>query len=368
MPPNTRRADLSRLAHAVAGRLPGTWTVTDQDWTASPRLRTQANDNLWDGGSVSWASWEHPLPRAAILSSGPLRLIMVDHPTRTDTIITGALALPGTQQMYDLSTGPDIPHAIHLPATQPARAAHRITARLLPRYEHAVWTLRTKIVSDAAAGIRNADQQAKARLTARDAPNASGEAAITAARNAAAHRYVDVLLAHAPQLLDAVRRTARPEDYHDPVTGPDLHRAQGIDAALARARQTITTWATTTADTTSTADTAHTPAGHDQHRQPTEHLHAADLWPIAEQLAYGAVALARAADHLTHRVGRPPHPQHQQIPDPAPESPPPPPQRGPFGVDGAAALRTHAAAAATSRTDPVPTPPPSAAARPGPRR
>jgi hypothetical protein len=172
------RADLSTLARGVAEGLPGDWTVHHEDWSLPDHRADDVSLDMWDGGSVSWATWEQRVPRASLLTSGDLGLIIVDNPLRKDKFIVGAMAPSGADPAYDFLADPAAPRAIAVSA-DPARAAHRITARLLPRYERAASRLRPQTADDTTGNAPPPGNRVQAAL-ARSASRPSSD--LTAAR------------------------------------------------------------------------------------------------------------------------------------------------------------------------------------------
>ncbi|MFJ5265517.1 hypothetical protein ACIQAC_34125 [Streptomyces sp. NPDC088387] len=138
----SRRTDLSSFAARLAARLPGAWTseyqhrsqYTDQ----FPRIK-----HLWDRGHIEYIVSQYDLTHDAVLH-GPAgqRLYAIDRPLHTHQFVVAPL-IPDSAHIkpHHLDAVRE-PHGIAVP-NDPARAAARVTRRLLPRYEQALYTLLT---------------------------------------------------------------------------------------------------------------------------------------------------------------------------------------------------------------------------------
>lgn len=296
---SANRADLAVLARGIADRLPGTWTVSDQDWTLIDNSREDTSLDLWDGGSASWATWEYHLPRAAVLTRGDLRLLLVDNPSRQDRFVVGAMVLPGV--IHDFLADPAAPRGISVPG-DPARAAHRITARLLPRYEQEAWRVRVQALVDAAEGIQQAtaawDAVSDSYCDADGWPvDVTGYEEGKVARDAAAWKHVETFLAHGPEVHAGIRACLTADDY---LAGPireDLQRLRGLDTVLTRASAIHREWEEVAA-IIATAP----PSSRETYLGRARELRNEDGWHYADELASSGAALARAAQHLTDRI------------------------------------------------------------------
>ncbi|TKA08231.1 hypothetical protein [Actinacidiphila oryziradicis] len=125
------RADLTAFATALAERLPGEWTTTDEDWS-EPSAQYHLAGYLWDNSTLSWTTSEFRVQRAALLTAHDFtQLLVIDRPLHLDQFLVGALAPLGIE--HDYLSDDQAPHGIAV-SSQPPRAAHAITTRLLPRY------------------------------------------------------------------------------------------------------------------------------------------------------------------------------------------------------------------------------------------
>jgi hypothetical protein len=141
------RPYLGILAARIAERLPGTWTVNVEQYTE----RVWQGDLLaclWESaGVLGRALTDQRVPRSAILTSDDrTELIITERPGHPCQLLIGALAAHGVAHAF--AGDPAAPNSIHTPA-DPARAAHRIARRLLPRYRDALHALRTDQLAEA---------------------------------------------------------------------------------------------------------------------------------------------------------------------------------------------------------------------------
>ncbi|GAU70742.1 hypothetical protein SSP35_22_00450 [Streptomyces sp. NBRC 110611] len=133
------RTDLSAFAGALAERLPGAWTC---DYLAHPTYPAQfpRAEGVWDLAMVHGAICTYVLGHDAILS-GPddTRLYVIDRPRRSDQFLVAAFVPTGIEDKHLHKV--ETPHGVAV-SNEPARAAHQISERLLPRYEEAVTEVR----------------------------------------------------------------------------------------------------------------------------------------------------------------------------------------------------------------------------------
>jgi hypothetical protein len=122
---------MSRLATALADRLPGTWTSSDLDWSDQAERR-RVTDFLWDHAAMDHVVFTYHLTRGALLTANDFtQLLVIDRPTRPGQFYVGALTPLGidiTEREVPLT-----PHGIAV-TSHPAKAAHQVGSRLLPRY------------------------------------------------------------------------------------------------------------------------------------------------------------------------------------------------------------------------------------------
>ncbi|MFF4285666.1 hypothetical protein ACFY0R_10100 [Streptomyces sp. NPDC001633] len=133
--PRASRADLSSFASKVAQHLSGDWS---SDYLSHPTYPDQfpRAEYIWDLAMVYGAVSTYVLTHDAILT-GPdgIRLYVIDRPLHPEQFLVGAFAPDELKETYFWSN--EIPHGIAV-SSNPARAAHQITQRLLPRYKQAV--------------------------------------------------------------------------------------------------------------------------------------------------------------------------------------------------------------------------------------
>ncbi|MEE4544019.1 hypothetical protein V2S66_18835 [Streptomyces sp. V4-01] len=123
---------MSRLATGLAARLPGTWTSSDLDWSNQAE-RQRVTDFLWDHAAMDHVIFTYYLPRGALLTANDFtQLLIIDRPTRPGQFFVGALHPLG----IDITGRDDVPLTPHGIAvtSHPAKAAHQVRSRLLPRY------------------------------------------------------------------------------------------------------------------------------------------------------------------------------------------------------------------------------------------
>lgn len=130
-PPAPPADRLSRLATALAARLPGEWISSDLDWSDQVERR-RVTDFLWDHAAMDHVIFTYHLTRGALLTANDFtQLLVIDRPTRPGQFFVGALTPLGidiTERKVPLT-----PHGIAV-TSHPAKAAHKVSSRLLPAY------------------------------------------------------------------------------------------------------------------------------------------------------------------------------------------------------------------------------------------
>lgn len=293
--------ELRTFATALAGRLPGDWSVQAHTLTDHP---SNLADQVWDLGILQGALSVYAVQEAAVLTSPDgTRLVAVHRPRTHDQVLVGALrptSIPA--ELMDLHGGDAVPLAIAVDAA-PVRASAEVRRRFLPRYQQAAWDVRVRALRAAADGITEAS-------AAWDAVSDSlcdehgwplDDLAYEAgkiARDALAWQHVETFLALGPDLLVNVRRMAQPADY---VTGPlsdNLRAVSGIDITLARAAHVREEWEQVVA-----LMDAIMPGLTPTDAAEAEIARNEDGWSYATELTRNGRALADAAEKLTSRVG-----------------------------------------------------------------
>jgi hypothetical protein len=110
---------------------------------------------LWDAGDLIGAVRNERIPVGAVLTDGRgTGLLVVDKPDTTGEVLVGALAPNGLNGPFadDLSAPP----SLTVPS-DPALAAHAITAALLPAYRQAVYQRRVQEIGDRLAHALSAE-------------------------------------------------------------------------------------------------------------------------------------------------------------------------------------------------------------------
>jgi hypothetical protein len=93
-------------------------------------------DFLWDHAAMDGVVFAYHLTRGALLTSGDTtQLLVVDRPTRRGQFYVGALTPLGID-IFGREV-PLTPHGIAV-TSHPAKAAHKVSSRLLPAY-YAAW-------------------------------------------------------------------------------------------------------------------------------------------------------------------------------------------------------------------------------------
>ncbi|MBE4771277.1 hypothetical protein HW844_20385 [Streptomyces sp. ND05-13A] len=118
------------------------------------------------------------------------------------------------------------------------------------------------------------------------------------ARDAAAWEHVETFLAHGPEVLAGVRAAAQPADYLDGPISADLLRLRGIDSVLERAGEIRREW-----DQVLALMEGSMPGSRELYEERAREIRNSEGWHYADELSYSGAALARAADHLTDRIG-----------------------------------------------------------------
>ena len=117
------------------------------------------------------------------------------------------------------------------------------------------------------------------------------------ARNAAAWDHLLVLVEHVPALLPQVRAAARSEEVLAGPISEDLRQLPGFDEGVDRIAHLREEWLQVLA----LIDAAHPRSG-EPWAQQADALRNEEAWRHTASLARQAAALARAADHFSHRV------------------------------------------------------------------
>ncbi|MHC5907748.1 hypothetical protein ACVNF4_28230 [Streptomyces sp. S6] len=167
----------------------------------------------------------------------------------------------------------------------------------------AAWRLRVQALASAADGIMQASAQWDAISDPYREGNGQpvGEAGYVrtkAARDAAAWEHVETFLAHGPEVLAGVRAAARPADYLDGPISADLRSLWDVESALKRADTLRHQW-----DQVIALMEGSMPGSRKLYEERALEIRNSDGWRYADELGYSGAALARAADHLTDRIG-----------------------------------------------------------------
>ncbi|WP_107100924.1 hypothetical protein [Streptomyces graminilatus] len=169
--------------------------------------------------------------------------------------------------------------------------------------EQAAWRVRVQALASAADGIRQASDRWDAVSDSYcdedgwpvdETRYADGKVA----RDAAAWEHVETFLTHGPEVLAGVRATAQPADYLDGAISADLLRLRGIDSVLARAGEIRHEW-----DQVIALMEGSMPGSRELYEERAQEIRNSEGWHYADELSYSGAALARAADHLTDRIG-----------------------------------------------------------------
>lgn len=261
-------------------------------------------NTLWDLGALH-GTFQRYVLHEAVVSTGPdfTQLVAVHRPGARDRFLIGALRpLAFPEHLLDADDGP-VPMAVAVDS-DPVRAASQIQQRLLPRYEQAVWRLRVHALTVAAADLERVAEAWATVSGSFPGPNRGADAAAynlgVAQRNAAGWEHLQTFLAHGPAVLQGIKDVATAADYIGGPISDDLQHMRGIDSTLERARVIRRAWADA-ADAMNTAS----PDQQEVYLERARRLRNTDLWPSATQLSYSGPALARAAEHLTDRIGIP---------------------------------------------------------------
>jgi hypothetical protein len=169
--------------------------------------------------------------------------------------------------------------------------------------ERAAWRVRVQALASAADGIRQASDQWDAVSDSycdKDGwpVDETGYADGKVARDAAGWEHVETFLAHGPEVLAGVRAVAQPADYLDGPISADLLRLRGIDSVLARAGEIRREW-----DQVIALMEGSMPRSQELYEERAREIRNSEGWHYADELGYSGAALARAADHLTDRIG-----------------------------------------------------------------
>ncbi|MFG3293399.1 hypothetical protein ACGF3G_31935 [Streptomyces sp. NPDC048179] len=143
MPP--ARTDLNAFATDLAFRLPGIWN-SEYHHHAAYKDQFPLAEQLWDLGHVDWVVSKFVLTHDAVLH-GPdgKRLFVTDRPLHPHQFVVAPLEPDDAHLKPHHFVGVTEPNGIAVP-NNPVRASTRIARRLLPRYEHALQTVRRNAV------------------------------------------------------------------------------------------------------------------------------------------------------------------------------------------------------------------------------
>lgn len=210
--------------------------------------------------------------------------------------------MPNRGPRHDFLGDPSAPHGISV-TPDPVRAAHRITARLLPHYERATWRLRVDVLAAAAHDIRRF--QADATSADREdrygrPPHPADEA--TARRNAVAWQHIETFLTHGPQIHAGVRARLTDDDFLSAPILRDFRYLHDVAHTLDTLAGVRTGWQ-------EIENLISPPPGTREAEVYIEHAHDernADGWKYAHDLGTSGAALAWIAAHLTDRIGAEP--------------------------------------------------------------
>ncbi|MEV5847719.1 hypothetical protein AB0M32_37730 [Streptomyces sp. NPDC051985] len=169
--------------------------------------------------------------------------------------------------------------------------------------ERAAWRARVQALASAASGIRQASDQWDAVSDSYCDEDGwpvdeTGYADGKVARDAAAWEHVETFLAHGPEVLASVRAATQPADYLDGPISADLLRLRGIDSVLERAGEIRHEW-----DQVIALMEGSMPGSRELYEERAREIRNSEGWHYADELSYSGAALARAADHLTDRIG-----------------------------------------------------------------
>ncbi|MFJ2812219.1 hypothetical protein [Streptomyces sp. NPDC087294] len=156
MPP--ARTDLSAFATDLAFRLPGIWN-SEYHHHAAYKDQFPLAEQLWDFGHVDWVVSEFVLTRDAVLHGpGGKRLFVTDRPLHPHQFVVAPLEPDDAHLKPHHFVGVTEPNGIAVP-NDPLRASTLIVRRLLPRYEHALQTVRRNAVEQPGPPHRPAPPQ-----------------------------------------------------------------------------------------------------------------------------------------------------------------------------------------------------------------
>jgi hypothetical protein len=137
---------LRAFSDALALRLAGHWSAAAIAPFDYGPASADVKDRLWDHGHVEWALQDFIQEEAAVLD-GPAKenFVVIPRPLRRGKFLVAALAPPGIDGTLRAEHAP---HGIAV-SDDPARAAAAVQRRLLPRYRHAVETVRAPALRQA---------------------------------------------------------------------------------------------------------------------------------------------------------------------------------------------------------------------------
>ncbi|OLZ72864.1 hypothetical protein AV521_07855 [Streptomyces sp. IMTB 2501] len=169
--------------------------------------------------------------------------------------------------------------------------------------ERATWRTRVQALASAADGITQASDQWDAVSDSYCDEDGwpVDEAGYTdgkLARDTAAWEHVETFLTHGPEVLAGVRAAVQPADYLDGPISADLLRLRGIDSVLERAGEIRREW-----DQVIALMEGSMPGSRELYEERAREIRNSEGWHYADELRYSGAALARAADHLSDRIG-----------------------------------------------------------------
>ncbi|MFC9331417.1 hypothetical protein [Kitasatospora sp. NPDC057015] len=249
----------------------------------------------WGWGRTSWTTTT--APDTAVALTGPEGEYLLAVRTTADApLLVGAARFDDIPPFAFGEVAPPAPVAVAAGAG-PAAAAATIRD-LAPRCRQAEWSTRSAAVTHAVECVRDLEAHGVA------APGRRGHGGghrPEEARNRAAWRHVETLLAQAGQVTAGIRASTGIEDHLNPVIGPELRRLYAVDAARLQLQEIRTGWNEAMADITKAATAKGTDPLPVLRR--AEHLRNHEAWPHVARLAAGPLPVLTA--HVAPRIGTP---------------------------------------------------------------
>lgn len=164
------------------------------------------------------------------------------------------------------------------------------------------WSEKVTALADAAAGLQDAADtwyDGLHHFSGPDSHPAHGQqyADAVLARNAAAWDHLLVVLEHVPAMLPRVHAAAHADEYLAGPLSTDLRQLPGLDEGVDRIVRLREEWLQVLA----LIDAAH-PGSSEPWALQADALRNEEAWRHTATLARQTAALARAADHLSHRI------------------------------------------------------------------